>query len=238
VRKSVTKRDGEVHSSSHSQVPHQHQTQDVGSGGSGADSPSRWIDETMMDDSSPPPPSSSGHQPYSNTPPSHPHHERERERERPTPPRRGSGYDLPPISAALADTSSSRSHSPPHFHSSHTSYPPAFTNSPSFPSTPAHHPHPPHHHQRHALSPPPNIPTLHELERHYAELRAERGRLEDMLARTDRIMKGVQRGIEEMRAGGSAGGEAAERLRRREEKVESGSVWAWQAQQPPPPGSR
>jgi hypothetical protein len=41
------------------------------------------------------------------------------------------------------------------------------------------------------------VPTRAELEKHYAELRAERSRLEDMLRRTDIILAGVKRGIDE-----------------------------------------
>ncbi|KAG9036009.1 putative electron transfer flavoprotein subunit [Tulasnella sp. JGI-2019a] len=52
------------------------------------------------------------------------------------------------------------------------------------------------------LSPPVTVPTIAELERHYAELRLERKRIEDMLHRTDVMMAGVKRGIDEMRSGG------------------------------------
>ncbi|KAG8907668.1 putative electron transfer flavoprotein subunit [Tulasnella sp. 403] len=45
------------------------------------------------------------------------------------------------------------------------------------------------------------IPTVGELERHYDELRLERRRLEDMLYRTDRMIAGVKRGLDEMRGG-------------------------------------
>ncbi|CAE6425983.1 unnamed protein product [Rhizoctonia solani] len=53
-----------------------------------------------------------------------------------------------------------------------------------------------HHHGLHDPSSPP-IPTRAELEKHYADLRAERARLEDMLRRTDVILAGVKRGIDE-----------------------------------------
>lgn len=43
------------------------------------------------------------------------------------------------------------------------------------------------------------IPTLPELERHYMELSEQRRRMEEMLERTDRVMAGVKRGIDEMR---------------------------------------
>jgi GATA-binding protein len=48
--------------------------------------------------------------------------------------------------------------------------------------------------------PPPGVPTLPQLEHHYRELGERRRWLEDMLAKTDAIMAGVQRGIEDMRA--------------------------------------
>lgn len=41
------------------------------------------------------------------------------------------------------------------------------------------------------------MPTRAELEKHYADLRAERTRLEDMLRRTDVMLAGVKRGIDE-----------------------------------------
>ncbi|KAF8606053.1 hypothetical protein BDV93DRAFT_521358 [Ceratobasidium sp. AG-I] len=43
----------------------------------------------------------------------------------------------------------------------------------------------------------PTVPTRAELESHYAELRAERSRLEDMLRRTDVMLAGVKRGLDE-----------------------------------------
>lgn len=49
------------------------------------------------------------------------------------------------------------------------------------------------------------VPTAAELERHYFELHEQRRGLVEMLEKTDRIMAGVKRGIEEMRAGGSDG---------------------------------
>ncbi|KAG8854468.1 putative electron transfer flavoprotein subunit [Tulasnella sp. 330] len=56
---------------------------------------------------------------------------------------------------------------------------------------------------------PATVPTIPELERHYAELRQERKRLEDMLYKTDRLMAGVKRGIDEMRSSGGGGAPAA-----------------------------
>ena len=42
------------------------------------------------------------------------------------------------------------------------------------------------------------VPTISELESHYRKLEMERERLRDMLEKTDRMMSGVKRGIEEM----------------------------------------
>ncbi|TFK39585.1 hypothetical protein BDQ12DRAFT_61720 [Crucibulum laeve] len=44
------------------------------------------------------------------------------------------------------------------------------------------------------------IPTLHDLERHYYELSQEKRRIEEMAERTDRMLAGMKRGIDEMRA--------------------------------------
>ncbi|KAG8763626.1 hypothetical protein FRC11_014967 [Ceratobasidium sp. 423] len=58
-------------------------------------------------------------------------------------------------------------------------------------------PSPLHHHSSHDPANPPPVPTRAELEKHYADLRAERARLEDMLRRTDVMLAGVKRGIDE-----------------------------------------
>ena len=47
------------------------------------------------------------------------------------------------------------------------------------------------------------VPSVAELERHYAELAEQKRRMEEMVERTERLMSGVRKGIEEMRAGGS-----------------------------------
>ncbi|KAI0831941.1 hypothetical protein BC628DRAFT_1310882 [Trametes gibbosa] len=51
---------------------------------------------------------------------------------------------------------------------------------------------------------PPHVPSAAELDHHYRELAEQRRRLEEMLERTDRVMAGVKRGLDEMRAGSSA----------------------------------
>lgn len=103
-------------------------------------------------------------------------------------------------------------------------------------------------------SPPLGVPTIAELEHHYGELRAERRRLEDLLATTDRMISGLKRGLDEMRAAsgetspvagpgsgpgsgagsggsGSGSGESLKDTTRPKsgERAEKGSVWAWEA---------
>lgn len=53
----------------------------------------------------------------------------------------------------------------------------------------------PHHRQ----PSPNNVPSIPELERHYYELAEEKRRLEEMLDKTDRLMSGVRRGMDELR---------------------------------------
>ncbi|KAG6809664.1 hypothetical protein H0H92_015248, partial [Tricholoma furcatifolium] len=53
------------------------------------------------------------------------------------------------------------------------------------------------------------VPTLGELERHYEELGAHKKRMEEMVERTERLMGGVRRGIEEMQ--GAMGGTRSRR---------------------------
>ncbi|KAG7093275.1 hypothetical protein E1B28_006958 [Marasmius oreades] len=48
------------------------------------------------------------------------------------------------------------------------------------------------------------MPSLGELERQYAEMGEERKRMEEVLERTDRMMAGLKRGIDEMRARASS----------------------------------
>ncbi|GLB43343.1 putative GATA zinc finger [Lyophyllum shimeji] len=50
-----------------------------------------------------------------------------------------------------------------------------------------------------------SVPTVQELERHYAELAEQKRRMEEMVERTERLMGGVRKGIEEMQVGGKAG---------------------------------
>ncbi|KAJ1306810.1 hypothetical protein OPQ81_007797 [Rhizoctonia solani] len=84
-------------------------------------------------------------------------------------------------------------------------------------------PSPLHHHGSHDPANPPSVPTRAELEKHYADLRAERARLEDMLRRTDVMLAGVKRGIDE--AGITENGvEERERTRERSSRTGRNSV--------------
>jgi len=52
----------------------------------------------------------------------------------------------------------------------------------------------------HSRQPSPNaVPSIPELERHYYELAEEKRRLEEMLDKTDKLMAGVRRGMDELR---------------------------------------
>jgi len=53
------------------------------------------------------------------------------------------------------------------------------------------------HHQSSPSS--PSIPSHAELEKHFIDLSKEKSRLEEMLARTEWLMQGVQCGMDEMR---------------------------------------
>ncbi|CAE6417713.1 hypothetical protein BN14_02448 [Rhizoctonia solani AG-1 IB] len=84
-------------------------------------------------------------------------------------------------------------------------------------------PSPLHHYGSHDPANPPAIPTRAELEKHYADLRAERVRLEEMLRRTDVILAGVKRGIDE--AGIIENGvDERERARERSSRTDRHSV--------------
>ncbi|KAH9933439.1 uncharacterized protein B0H18DRAFT_983694 [Fomitopsis serialis] len=69
-------------------------------------------------------------------------------------------------------------------------------------------PPPPHtfvHHHGHPYYPPqqggqPLVPTMQELERHYNDLGEQRRRLEEMMEKTDRMLAGVRRGLDDIRA--------------------------------------
>ncbi|KAG6852525.1 hypothetical protein C0991_011222 [Blastosporella zonata] len=111
-------------------------------------------------------------------------------------------FDLPPLamlsSAGAYPTRPSGSGAPSRTHS---------------PSIPHHPPPPPHGYYGEflgfpGLPTPPlppvytgGVPTLGDLERHYVELGEQKRRMEEMVERTERLMGGVRRGIEEMQMG-------------------------------------
>ncbi|CAK5283665.1 unnamed protein product [Mycena citricolor] len=78
---------------------------------------------------------------------------------------------------------------------------------------------------------PPPVPTLDELERHYFNLHEQRRQMESILRETDRMMTGLKRGLDEMRAGVISASEGAVdvvplRGRSRESSANAGaSVW-------------
>jgi len=125
------------------------------------------------------------------------------------------GFDLPPLAALGASgapfhsssylrsssNAPSRTHSPlsgpaaayGHFASGHHVLPPGTVASGMyFP-------------RGHSPVAAGGVPTTAELERHYYELHEQRRGLMEMLERTDRLMAGVKRGIEEMRSAAAGG---------------------------------
>ena len=132
------------------------------------------------------------------------------------------GFDLPPLNAALAapemshmvlngsraffPTSAGYVGPPRDFRSSYIrsgSAAPSRAHSPSNVLPPLHYANPgiygngsPHHRSSPSA---PSIPTHAELEKHFMDLSKEKSRLEEMLARTEWLMQGVRRGMDEMR---------------------------------------
>lgn len=134
------------------------------------------------------------------------------------------GFDLPPLNAALAapemshmvlngsraffPTSAGYVGPPRDFGSSYIrsgSAAPSRAHSPSntYVLPPLHYATPgiygngsPHHRSSPSS---PSIPTHAELEKHFMDLSKEKSRLEEMLARTEWLMQGVRRGMDEMR---------------------------------------
>jgi len=89
----------------------------------------------------------------------------------------------------------SRAHSPSPLGSSFV-LPPLHHQQPSshlYGSTSPHH----HHHSGHSSS--NGVPSIAELERHYYELAEERTRFQELLDKTERLMSGVRRGMDELR---------------------------------------
>lgn len=133
------------------------------------------------------------------------------------------GFDLPPLNAALAapemshmvlngsrafpPTSAGYVGPPRDFGSSYLrsgSAAPSRAHSPSngYVLPPLHYANQiygngsPHHRSSPSS---PSIPTHAELEKHFMDLSKEKSRLEEMLARTEWLMQGVRRGMDEMR---------------------------------------
>lgn len=86
------------------------------------------------------------------------------------------------------------------------------------------------------MSPPPGdmfalglgngIPSVHDLERHYAELHEQRKRLEEMVEKTDRLMAGVKRGLDEMRGVGGSQGQQQQQQQQQQQSPQGGQVQA------------
>jgi hypothetical protein len=53
-----------------------------------------------------------------------------------------------------------------------------------------------------------SVPTMTELEQHYYELLEHRRKLEEMFDRTDKLLLGVRKGMDELRGGGVPQGPA------------------------------
>jgi hypothetical protein len=53
-----------------------------------------------------------------------------------------------------------------------------------------------------------SVPTMTELEQHYYELLEHRRKLEEMFDRTDKLLLGVRKGMDELRGGGAPQGPA------------------------------
>jgi len=79
----------------------------------------------------------------------------------------------------------------------------------------------------------PQTPTYAELEQHYKDLHSERRRLDELAERHERMMAGVRRAMEDMRASGSGGGSnepeaTSVRLPSRERPEGGAPVWSWE----------
>ncbi|ETW79147.1 hypothetical protein HETIRDRAFT_445867 [Heterobasidion irregulare TC 32-1] len=134
------------------------------------------------------------------------------------------GFDLPPLNAALGGAGSGEMMTGPGtaargvgaFHGGPPSYLRASSNAPSRTHSPLSGPAAPFYASAGGAgagglqAQGPIVPTVAELERHYFELHEQRRGLLEMLERTDRLMAGVKRGLDEMRgvaapAGGMEG---------------------------------
>lgn len=127
------------------------------------------------------------------------------------------GIDLPPLSAALTETAlrDMGMSGSAYARSGLTGFPiaPSRTHSPlagpgvsNAPPSQYHLPPPvPTHGYPHHMYPPAPgtaaapVPTYMDLERHYSELEREKRQLQELLERTERMMAGLKRGIEDLR---------------------------------------
>ena len=110
----------------------------------------------------------------------------------------------------------SRAHSPVAQHSMNAPPPPGAPygippplHVPAHAPSPFAHVGPSFYHSGAHMVPPQvieGVATLADLDHHYRALAEERKRLEEMLERTDRMMAGVKRGMDEMRAAGAEDG--------------------------------
>lgn len=162
------------------------------------------------------------------------------------------GFDLPSVNAVLGESGSygapasyirsgsaagfvgppSRTHSP--------LAGPGITNAPGAPGFVLPPPHGIHGHA-HGLSfyhpgvPPapggvPPIPTASELEKHYMQLAEQKRQQEEMVERTDRMMAGVKRGIDEMKAASASPGQQQQPSQSQQSPTQSPQVPASQPQ--------
>ena len=141
----------------------------------------------------------------------------------------GGGFDLPPLNHAIGDNAYrdlGMTASAPFARPGSAGFPahtPSRTHSPlagpgvtPAPGQPYHlplpvptHPHghtypSPHHFYPSSggptpAGPAPPVPSLMDMERHFADLEREKRTLQELLDRTDRMMAGLKRGIDEIR---------------------------------------
>ena len=102
---------------------------------------------------------------------------------------------LNPAGAATAPGYALPPHGIPHPHAHGLYYSQPTGLSPLHSHSPP--PHPPHESMNGS-----GIPTYGDLKRHYDELHDHRKKLEEMMEKNDRMIAGVKRGLDEMRAGG------------------------------------
>lgn len=135
------------------------------------------------------------------------------------PPNPHGGFDLPPLNAAVGDNVYGMNSPPPFARpgsAGFQAHPPSRTHSPlagpgvTPPTAPSYqlplpvptHPqaYPPHYYAVPTPSGvPAPVPTYVDLERHFAELEREKRAMTELLERTDRMMSGLRRAMDESR---------------------------------------